>query len=317
MRKQVLPGNNGNLYTSETIKRVKSKPDEERKSQETENDYESKYPDLLDILTLNSSNNSSFNHNKNSTAFCTLPRRNKTYSQGSQDSQSSLLPECSSRYSSGNFNETNPQNNSKSRRCSIESYSNFPLTNYSGGNRVGYSKQRSSSFLNLVSPGNVSTRNYPSLPSSPIKEIPPYKLPSATPLLDFTALPSQIPSITTPSPSTSTSMSAYDYHAAQLERFLEEYRSLQDQLTKMKETCDTIRKKDHPSKPIGQSVKIADPLMYNAADVMSDDSANPKSILKTKKLPGQPPDPPPYWLHRSAMIKRLNHQTDSDDMFHS
>lgn len=33
----------------------------------------------------------------------------------------------------------------------------------------------------------------------------------------------------------------YDYHAAQLEHFLEEYRSLQQQLTKMKESCDNMR----------------------------------------------------------------------------
>lgn len=39
---------------------------------------------------------------------------------------------------------------------------------------------------------------------------------------------------------------AYDYHAAQLERFLEEYRNLQQQLCRMKETCDTIRHKDAP-----------------------------------------------------------------------
>lgn len=41
--------------------------------------------------------------------------------------------------------------------------------------------------------------------------------------------------------------SAYDYHAAKLERFLEEYRTLQKELTKMKETCDNL-KTDRSSK---------------------------------------------------------------------
>lgn len=33
----------------------------------------------------------------------------------------------------------------------------------------------------------------------------------------------------------------YDFHAAQLERFLEEYRTLQEELNRMKETCEGLR----------------------------------------------------------------------------
>lgn len=36
----------------------------------------------------------------------------------------------------------------------------------------------------------------------------------------------------------------YDYHATQLEMFLDEYKRLQQQLCKMKETCDSIRKSE-------------------------------------------------------------------------
>lgn len=51
-----------------------------------------------------------------------------------------------------------------------------------------------------------------------------------TPLLEVAALESRV----------NNSANSYDYHAAQLECFLEEYRSLQKQLTKMKETCDNL-----------------------------------------------------------------------------
>lgn len=36
----------------------------------------------------------------------------------------------------------------------------------------------------------------------------------------------------------------YDYHAAQLERFLDEYKRLHSELTKMKETCDRFNRDD-------------------------------------------------------------------------
>lgn len=68
----------------------------------------------------------------------------------------------------------------------------------------------------------------------------------------------------------------YDYHTAQLERFLEEYRTLHSELSKMKETCDSL-------------------------------SANPKSILKKKAAGGAQagvgalsPDHP-YWVPRSGL----------------
>lgn len=100
--------------------------------------------------------------------------------------------------------------------------------------------KKSSSYLNLT-----FSRNNSSCPS-PIHE----SLPSATPLLDVNSLENrlqykefhQIPPGSTSVPGGSNAnANTYDYHAAQLERFLEEYRSLQKQLTKMKETCDNLR----------------------------------------------------------------------------
>lgn len=191
----------------------------------------------------------------------------------------------------------------------------------------------------------VSTRFPPSLPSSPDRCLQTNQLPTnkqllhsspqtnlhhqrslssaETPLLDFSTLttktvgaPHAMATVMQPaggvaglSSATTTPVAAYDYHAAQLERFLEEYRSLQDQLCKMKETCDTIRKKDTPLRVnVGQAAHAADPVMYSAALATSTSpTSNTKMTLKSKTpLPGQPPDPPPYWLHRNAMLKRLN-----------
>lgn len=39
----------------------------------------------------------------------------------------------------------------------------------------------------------------------------------------------------------------YEYHAQQLDRFLQEYRNLQEQLYKMKESCEGMQKKNSSS----------------------------------------------------------------------
>lgn len=309
-------------------------PFTDTKTSESDCDSDRKYPDLLDISSLSNTNISNINKNvpNNSSAFCTLPRKKHSATAGRylktvSDSQSPLLaPDCPSRYGSSSFSG-NSDAEIINRRLSIDSYSGYPLSAYGTTKSAGGG--RSNSFLNLVSsPNGKMQRRNPSLPSSPTKE--PTKIinalsPAATPLLDFSSLKSRNAVIaTTPSPSTSTTTaSAYDYHAAQLERFLEEYRNLQEQLCKMKETCDSIRKKEapHRSSGIGQSVKLADPVMYTSANnspVLNDDvTVNPKGILKSHHkslIPGQP-DPPPYWLHRNALLKRL--QDPQADFFQS
>ncbi|XP_059616469.1 uncharacterized protein LOC132261598 [Phlebotomus argentipes] len=256
-------------------------------------EVEKGYPDLLEITRSKSPAASS--------NFCTLPRKrlggNAKYfpRNASTDSQSPLLPECPSRYGSETLDDASMM--SGSRRLSAEIGGRYP-------------QQRSSSFLSLVSPGTA--KQYPSLPTSPAKDAKRLLSPVATPLLDFSALPARSPLVQTPSSSTGASSSAYDYHAAQLERFLEEYRNLQEQLCKMKETCETIRRKEMP--PKAGAAKLADPLMYSAAVLHQNppagllgEESGAKSILKNKSLlPGQPPEPPPYWLHRNALLKKLN-----------
>lgn len=287
-----------------------------------------------------SSNSSNNNKSAPSNPFCTFPRK-KHISSGSggggrtkatpSESQSPLLNDSSSsHYGSSTFADSDLFG----RRLSSESFSNYPLSICTRNNQSN--NGRSSSFLNLTTqssnsgkPQNSSYMNHkrnPSLPSSPCKE--PLKMVGAdeTPLLDFSSFAMHKQQmIITPSSSTSTTTTnAYDYHAAQLERFLEEYRNLQEQLCKMKETCDSIRKKEAPLRgTAGNSVKVADPVMFTALNNPSvsgqlpfDGPPNPKGILKNKiLLPNQPPDPPPYWLHRNAMLKRL--QDPNSDFFNS
>lgn len=311
----------------------------------SDSDYDGdrKFPDLLDIASVSNASISSpgaatsnnIPNNKLATSvFCTFPR--KKYHGGARatltatsDSQSPLIPDTSSRYGSDNFSETTTSSDILGRRMSAESTQsqNYLLSVYP---RTTKPNGRSSSFLNLViaQTTNCHHKRNPSLPSSPTKDTQKMFSPRETPLLDFTSL-SRKQMIATPSPSTSTTpASAYDYHAAQLERFLEEYRSLQEQLCKMKETCESIRKKEAPLRgTMGHSAQFADPVMYSAAlgaaaaalpesNETSAAAANPKSVLRSKALlPGQPPDPPPYWLHRNAMLKRL--QDPGTDFYNS
>lgn len=306
------------------------------RTSESDCDSDKKFPDLLDISSLSNLTSSSQLYGKAvDNPFCTIPRKklNTTRSSKKTESQSPLLLESSSRYGSSSFTEKDLLN----RRLSSDStYSSNALSIYSRSTKPN---GRSSSFLNLVSSNNGANFNSikntsnsinnnhkrnPSLPSSPAKGAQKMYSPEETPLLDFSSLTSRKQLITTPSPSTSTTAaSAYDYHAAQLERFLEEYRNLQEQLCKMKETCESIRKKETPLRgTIGNSAKYADPVLYTTAFAgaaplpLDEATTNPKGILKAKTLlPNQPPDPPPYWLHRNAMLKRL--QDPGGDFFKS
>lgn len=340
------------------------------------------YPDLLEISSYNLSSCGVTGGPLNVTdsSFCTLPRRrcgaldrgasgrgSAKYYRGS-DSQSPLLPE--SRYGSSGGEGSGGSNGSIPRRSSIDSYSSpyYPLSaTLSCKKHTSIGQQRSSSSMNLASPAVSSisaessiasrvavhpsrTRKNPSLPTSPDLERPAASTPtvSATPLLNLmgsNALgagdlypSSPLSASTVPS----TAANTYDYHAAQLERFLEEYRSLQEQLCKMKETCDNIRQQDPPGRavptPTPSISRFVDPLSYTSAVTTpsgSDDSNNPKSILKHKSssvavtaasasspigVTATSPialgasggavdygsDLPPYWLPRNTLLRRFS-----------
>ncbi|ENN78412.1 hypothetical protein HUJ04_011481 [Dendroctonus ponderosae] len=132
--------------------------------------------------------------------FCTLPRKRDLGRYRSSDSQTALLPE--SRYGSDSSAD------SFARRLSIEMQRYPPMEKQ---------KPAGGSLLNLAREEKTLTL-------------------SSTPLLDVRGLEHRL----SPQLQPSTGSNPYDYHAAQLEKFLEEYRILQKQLTRMKETCDTI-----------------------------------------------------------------------------
>lgn len=171
-----------------------------------------------------------------------------------------------------------------------------------------------------------------------------------------------VPSSSSPSSSASSSMAGnglskrsyttgltkggdYDYHAAQLEMFLDEYKRLQHQLCKMKETCDSIRRTEQLFGSYGSGVGGGGDLAgvgpcnkTNMPSTISSafgggahnphysmnskllDKSNvlmtgaepirtlPKKLLlgnKHKSYSGTTPEPPPYWLHRNELLKGI------------
>lgn len=375
MRKQTLGTSGGSLYTSVPL------DCDTAGCVDIRTGSEKNYPDLLEISPYNLSsggvNGGPFKVTDNS--FCTLPRRRGgNFERGSNgrgsariyrgsDSQSPLLPD--SQYGSSGGEGSGGSNGSIPRRSSIESYSScYPLSVAFGAKRpTSIGQQKSSSSLNLTSPtaSSMSTdpslvsglpvlpgrpRKAPSLPTSPdLDRSSASKTPvSATPLLNLmtsNALEATDPfatSIPAVSSVPSTAANTYDYHAAQLERFLEEYRSLQEQLCKMKQTCENFRQQDSPSRtvptPTPTISRFVDPLIYTPGVTTPsgpDDSNNPKSILKNKSsgvavtaasassplgIVATSPvgldssagavdygsELPPYWLPRNTLLRRFS-----------
>ncbi|XP_065158435.1 uncharacterized protein kek3 isoform X2 [Atheta coriaria] len=242
---------------------------------------EKKYPDLIENSP-NKSNNNFVPTKANSEGgsvndinelFCTLPRKralahNSRYT--STDSQSPLLAD--SRYGSSGGESSS----SSSRRLSDpHKYPNLNKT------RVNHANQgRSNSYMNLTG----DTRQRTSVPPSPIREreMSALQAGNCTPLLDIAALEHRIaiarqptPSPSNPQPQT-TNLNTYDYHAAQLERFLEEYRTLQKELTRMKETCDNMRQ-DKYLDPMHNSLPVS-PSTSEQLKPTSPNSNNPGAL---------------------------------------
>ncbi|XP_026281236.1 uncharacterized protein LOC113208453 isoform X1 [Frankliniella occidentalis] len=163
--------------------------------------------------------------------------------------------------------------------------------------------QRSSSSLNLAGTSPLApmplqhaaprgpaaaTRRNPSLPGSPSRDR--FGLVETPILAALNNTPNK-----RYSQGHAVSPSSYDYHTAQLERFLEEYRTLHSELSKMKETCDSL-------------------------------AANPKSILKKKQQAAaaagagaqQATLSPehPYWVPR-AELTTLARRYSGGDFFPS
>lgn len=245
-----------------------------------EDDADKKYPDLIEgsssahrgSLKAISEGNSLSDFSE---MYCTLPRKGNIKQKDnwrycSTDSQFPLLQE--SRYSSSGGESSASSQISSARRLSDTHKHSFS----NSSNRVN---QRSNSYLNLT-----STRQHSS-PPSPIHET--HLSNNSTPLLDINSLDNRVSyrrHIVSPSasPLPTTIANSYDYHAAQLERFLEEYRNLQKELTKMKETCESLSREKTPT-------KFLDPLLVNSCSPISPASESTNSKLSSIQSSVQSP----------------------------
>ena len=261
------------------------------------------YPDLLEISASGLAGPSG-----SGAVFCTMPRRRAVGGDGDRvrsyrgDSQSPLLPE--SRY--GSEGSGGSSTLSIHRRASVDSYSSYP------SKCMG----RSSSTLNLtshdISAGpstsvKIRHRPNPSLPTSPVHE---RSSPSGKELSELRedALGG---GGGYPRPSTVT----YDYHAAQLERFLNEYRNLHEQLCRMKQSCEGGRTgQETPGSPGNELVSRSILKRPGGGIAVTPSSAH--SPMVPTDLSGAPlegaaavdygTEPPPYWLPRNTLLRRLS-----------
>ncbi|XP_061383001.1 leucine-rich repeat and fibronectin type III domain-containing protein 1-like protein isoform X2 [Danaus plexippus] len=167
-------------------------------------DSEKNYPDLIEMSALGTTSYYRGDIKHDPYYFYTIPRRKDG------DSRSPLL--SSRRNSSGGDSIT------------------FLDKSYDKSQQRS-SGRRSNSFLDLSVGGNRMRRN-PSLPASPSREQ--SSVPSATPLLDLSGLRDYS--------RTGQPFEDFDFRASQLEKFLEEYRSLREQLSRMKETRENLQR---------------------------------------------------------------------------
>lgn len=235
-----------------------------------EDDPERKYPDLIENFSYKSSgplrttkaSSEGGSVTDITDLFCTLPRKRTLINNArykSTDSQSPLLPE--SRYGSSGGDSSC---SSSSRRLS-DSQRHLPTLGKSRVNNI------SGSYLNLTS-------NKTNLACSSVREI---QNPSSTPLLDVNSLENRIryrPEVVLNSPPSTTNINTYDYHAAQLERFLEEYRSLQKQLTKMKESCETMR---HEKVPVDSLMQHSLPVTPSTEECGTSKAPKKSAVLNS------------------------------------
>ncbi|XP_072154520.1 uncharacterized protein [Bemisia tabaci] len=249
LRKEFLPS--GRLYTTS------------KQSSKT-------FPDLLESSP---PSNAGQRH-----MFSTLPRM-QSHSSQSSHSRSPLLPSSSQ--------ASSMENSSLSSRNHLM---DLEMANYNKRNLAVRSEMNSSTSLNLAPELSVyGRRDNPSLPSSPIRHRE-RDQPRLDPLNKRHSSLCETPILNILEPTRTASRfsmiasTTYDYHAAQLERFLEEYRTLQVELTKMKESCDSfVRNIDREERQTVISSEECDTFsMKPVTTYPTDHDPGPKSILKNK-----------------------------------
>ncbi|CAH2076475.1 unnamed protein product, partial [Iphiclides podalirius] len=221
-------------------------------------DSEKNYPDLIEMSALSTTSYLRNEIKHDPYYFYTIPRRKEG------DSRSPLL---------------------SSRRNSSEGDSiNFNDRNYDKS-RQRAAGRRSSSFLDLSAGGNRFRRN-PSLPASPSREQ--STLPSATPLLDLSGLRDYSRA--------GQRLEEFDFRASQLEKFLEEYRCLREQLSKMKETRENLQRTRAAESEEMRTVLRGKPsiaVTETSSSVALADAASPLTMSPPEYKPQQPR---PDWL---------------------
>ncbi|XP_059046236.1 leucine-rich repeat-containing protein 24 [Achroia grisella] len=221
-------------------------------------DSEKNYPDLIEMSALGTSSYLRNEIKHDPYYFYTIPRRKDG------DSRSPLL--SSRRNSSGGDSAT---------------FFDKPYDK----NRQKPSGRRSNSFLDLSTGGNRAHRN-PSLPASPSREQP--TVPSATPLLDLSGLRDYS--------RTGQPMEDFDFRASQLEKFLEEYRSLREQLSRMKETRENLQRNRAVDNDELRSILKGKPsvaVTETSSSVALADAASPLALSPPEYKPQQSR---PEWL---------------------
>ncbi|KAM3964119.1 LOW QUALITY PROTEIN: uncharacterized protein ACR2FA_001600 [Aphomia sociella] len=221
-------------------------------------DSEKNYPDLIEMSALGTSSYLRSEMKHDPYYFYTIPRRKDG------DSRSPLL--SSRRNSSGGDSAT---------------FFDRPYEK----NRQRASGRRSNSFLDLSIGGNRAYRN-PSLPASPSREQP--TVPSATPLLDLSGLRDYT--------RTGQPMEDFDFRASQLEKFLEEYRSLREQLSRMKETRENLQRNRAVDNEELRSILKGKPsvaVTETSSSVALADAASPLALSPPEYKPQQSR---PEWL---------------------
>ncbi|XP_049867796.1 uncharacterized protein LOC126368003 [Pectinophora gossypiella] len=222
-------------------------------------DSEKNYPDLIEMSALGTSSYLRSEMKHDPYYFYTIPRRKDG------DSRSPLL--SSRRNSSGGDSITlfeRPYEKNRSKRSS---------------------GRRSNSFLDLSTGGNRTRRN-PSLPASPTREQP--TVPSATPLLDLSGLRDYS--------RTGQPIEDFDFRASQLEKFLEEYRSLREQLSRMKETRENLQRTRAGDNEELRSILKGKPsvaVTETSSSVALADAASPLALSPPEYKPQQST---PEWL---------------------
>lgn len=247
-----------NRYNNNSRTCARNRPRERLDNDLSGSDSEKNYPDLIEMSALGTSSYLRSEMKHDPYYFYTIPRKKDG------DSRSPLL-------------------NSRRNSSGADSASFLDRHYEKNRQRAG---RRSNSFLDLSTGGSRIRRN-PSLPASPSREQP--TVPSATPLLDLSGLRDYS--------RTGQPLEDFDFRASQLEKFLEEYRTLREQLSRMKETRENLQRNRAVENDEIRSILKPKPsiaVTETSSSVALADAASPLALSPSEY--NKPSQPRPEWL---------------------